>query len=80
VADKRTGRIFFGDDSGIPHVLTFDGAEAFEIDLTGYVGGAIRSTLVITETRERTDLGARLVRNYYYGTEDGAVYKLASQQ
>jgi hypothetical protein len=79
LADKRSGRIFFGDDGGIPHVLTLDGAPAFEIQLGGF-GGSIRSTLAIVETRERTDLGTRFVRNYYYGTEAGAVYRIASQQ
>lgn len=79
-ADRRTGRLFFGDDAGVPHVLTLDGDEAFEIDLDGYTAGAIRSALVLIETRERTELGTRLIRNYYYGTEDGAVYKIASEQ
>ncbi len=79
LADKRTGRIFFGDDDGIPHILTLDGIE-IELDLAGYAAAAIRSTLVIVETRERTDFGTRLIRNYYYGTEDGVVYKIASQQ
>lgn len=80
LADKRTGRIFFGDDDGIPHVLTLAGVDAFDIDLTGYNARSIRSTLVIVETRERTVFGTRLVRNYYYGRDDGAVYKIASQQ
>ena len=80
LADKRSGRIFFGDDGGVPHVLTLDGVPAFEIDLSGYSGGEIRSTLAIVETREKTDLGTRFVRNYYYGTQDGAVYRIASQQ
>lgn len=80
VADKRSGRIFFGDDAGVPHVLTLDGGVALEIDLTEYDGSAIRSTLVIVETRERTDSGTRFMRNYYYGTETGAVYRIASNQ
>ena len=81
LADKRSGRVFFGDDGGVPHILTLDGTPAFEIDLAGGVGGgAIRSTLVVVETRERTELGTRFVRNYYYGTESGAVYRIASQQ
>ena len=80
LADRRTGRVFFGDDAGIPYVLTLDGVSAFEIDLTGYSGGAIRSSLVMVETRDRTDFGTRLVRNYYYGTEDGEVYTIASRQ
>ena len=80
LADKRTGRLFFGDDAGIPHVLTLDGRPAFEVDLTGYSAGAIRSTLVILETRMRTEYGRRFVRTYYYGTEDGAVYRITSQQ
>jgi len=79
-ADKRTGRIFFGDDGGIPHVLALDGSPAFEIDLADYSGDKIQSTVVIVETRERTDLGTRFVRNYIYGTIDGAVYWIASQQ
>jgi hypothetical protein len=80
LADKRTGRLFFGDEAGIPHVLTLDGIPVFEINLTDYNAGAIRSTLVITETREKTDFGMRFTRNYYYGTENGAVYRVTSQQ
>ena len=80
LADKRTGRIFFGDDGGVPHVLTLAGVPIFEIDTAGHGAGGIRSTLAIVETRERTDLGTRFVRNYYYGTETGAVYRIASQE
>jgi len=79
-ADQRTGRIFFGDDAGIPHVLTLTATKAFDIDLSGYSPAPIRSTLVMIETRARTEFGTRLVRNYYYGTEDGAVYRIASLQ
>jgi len=79
-ADQRTGRIFFGDDAGTPHVLTLSGSKAFDIDLSDYGPSPIRSTLAMLETRARTEFGTRLVRNYYFGTEDGAVYKIASLQ
>ena len=80
VADKRTGRIFFGNDSGTPYVLTMDGVEAFEIDRQHGAGYSIASTLVIVETRQRTDFGTQLVRNYYFGTESGAIYRIVARQ
>jgi len=80
LADRRTGRVFFGDQAGIPHVVSLSGVDAFEIDSAGLPAVGIVSTLAMVETRERTEFGTRLVRNYYYGTEDGAVYRFATRQ
>ncbi|HDS29115.1 MAG TPA: hypothetical protein ENN96_01380 [Candidatus Acetothermia bacterium] len=80
VPDRRTGRIFFGNDAGMPYVLTMDGQEAFEIEQQHGAGSSIASTLVIVETRQRTDFGTQLVRNYYYGTESGAIYRIVTRQ
>jgi subtilase family serine protease/outer membrane protein assembly factor BamB len=82
VIDSRTGRVFFGSDAGDPYVLSLEGTEAFEFDRQDHEHApkSIASTLAIVESRQRTELGTRLVRNYYYGTEDGAIYKIAAQQ
>ncbi len=82
VIDSRTGRVFFGNDAGYPYVLSLEGTEAFEIDRQQreHTPKSIVSTLAIVESRQRTEVGTRLVRNYYYGTEDGAIYKIAAQQ
>jgi len=76
--DERSGRLFFGDDSGIPYVLESGGSPAFSVDVSATSGAAIRSTLVVDERREETGSGRVLVRTYYYGAEDGWIYRIDS--
>jgi len=76
--DERSGRLFFGDDSGIPYILGSDGSPAFSVDVAATSGAAIRSSLVVDERREETESGRVLVRTYYYGAEDGWVYRIDS--
>jgi hypothetical protein len=78
--EQRSGRLFFGDDAGNPWVLSSDGNGAFDISSAVGGGSPIRSTLVIDEVRRQTDYGTRLFRVYYYGTENGWVYRIESQQ
>jgi hypothetical protein len=78
--EARSGRLFYGDDAGMPRVIGSDGRQAFEV-LSGTEGGAaIRSSLAIDEVRRQTDYGTRLVRVYYFGAEDGWVYRIESQR
>ena len=80
LADERSGRLLFGDDSGTPYVLTLDGEE-IEIDRScDYAAGQIESNFVIVETRIRTDSGTRFVRSIYYGTVDGDLYTILLQR
>jgi outer membrane protein assembly factor BamB len=78
VVDERSGRLFFGDDSGLPYVLESDGSLSFSVDVSATGGAAIRSSLVVDERREETAKGRVLIRTYYYGTEDGWIYRIDS--
>jgi len=78
VVEGRSGRLFFGDDSGIPYILESNGSPAFSVDASATGGAAIRSDLVVDERREETESGRVLVRTYYYGAEDGWVYRIDS--
>jgi hypothetical protein len=80
VIEPRSGRVFFGDDDGVPYILESHGELAFEVDISGTNGEAIRSSLAVGETRRQTETGTRLIRSYYYGAQDGWVYKIDSQR
>jgi len=80
VLDDRTGQIFFGDDNGRPYVLTSDGAVAFEVDLAESEAGVIRSTPVIDAVIVRDDMGTRLVRSFYFGTDEGYIYRIQTDR
>ena len=78
--EPRAGRVLVGDEVGMPYVLGTDGEEVFTIDATASSGSAVVSNFAVTEARVDTGVGMRLVRSYYYGTEDGWVYKFDSRR
>jgi len=61
-------------------VLTSDGAVAFEVDLAESEAGVIRSTPVIDAVIVRDDMGTRLVRSFYFGTDEGYIYRIQTDR
>ncbi|MFC2082823.1 CARDB domain-containing protein [Candidatus Bipolaricaulota bacterium] len=76
--DNRSGRLFFADDAGSPTILNPDGLAAFSINSQASQGSASRANLIVDEVRRQTESGMRLVRIYYFGTDDGWIYKVES--
>lgn len=78
VIDPRSGRIFYADDAGVPTILDADGSVALSIDSQMSQGSAAGSNLIIDEVRRQTESGMRLFRLYYFGADDGWIYKTES--
>ena len=78
--DPQTGTILFGDDVGNSYALRPDGTIAFSIDVGATALGAIRSTPVIDTIIVRDDMGARQVRTYFYGADDGMIYMIRTDR
>ncbi|MBU0595525.1 hypothetical protein KJ567_02425, partial [Candidatus Bipolaricaulota bacterium] len=76
--EPRAGRVLVGDDVGTPYVIAPGGDLVFSVDATASQGSAVVSNFAVAETREQTAAGTRLVRSYYYGTQDGWIYKFDS--
>lgn len=80
VWDARTGRVFIVDTGGMPYVLDSRGIEVFAIDASASSGTTVGSSLVIDEYTIGTGSIERLVRVYYYGGNDGAVYMIRTER
>jgi len=78
--DARTGRVFIVDALGIPHVLTASGLEALVIDAGLSAGVHVQSALIIDEYTLGTGGGARLLRAYYFGGDNGTVYMIQTER
>jgi outer membrane protein assembly factor BamB len=80
VWDGRTGRVFAVDANGTPYVLSASGAEAFPVDPATSLGVGVSSSLAFGEYLTGSGSGARLVRVYYYGGDDGVVYVIRTDR
>ena len=78
--EPRAGRVLVGDAAGRPYVFDSEGDLVFTVDSTASAGSAIVSNFAVTEARAQTEAGTRLVRSYYYGTQDGWIYRFDSQR
>ena len=78
--EPRGGRILVGDRLGMPYVITPEGLRAFDIDASASQGQEIVSNFAVTERREQSASGVRFVRTYFYGTQDGWIYKFDSRR
>jgi len=78
--EPRAGRILVGDLAGRPYVFDSEGELVFTVDSTASSGSAVVSNFAVTEARVQTEAGTRLVRSYYYGTQDGWIYRFDSQR
>jgi len=76
--DERSGRLFCADDDGFPIVLDSSGAIVLSVDSQISRGSAAGSNLIIDEVRRQTGSGMRLFRVYYFGADDGWIYKIES--
>ncbi|MCK5828308.1 hypothetical protein KAH43_07285, partial [Candidatus Bipolaricaulota bacterium] len=76
--DDRSGRLFYVDDEGVPSILDVDGSKSFSINSDLSQGSAVGSNLIVDEVRRQTESGTRLFRIYYFGTDDGWIYKVES--
>ena len=76
--DNRSGRFFYVDDDGIPSILDANGSVSFSVNSDVSRGSAAGSNLIVDEVRRQTESGTRLFRIYYFGTDDGWVYKIES--
>jgi len=80
--EQASGRIALSVGAVPPAilVLTLDGEKAFDVDLTGYSGGAPASPPVMIAGVVSTPLGVKYVRAYYFGAADGIIYEIESQR
>ena len=78
--EPRAGRVLIGDAAGRPYVFDSEGDAVFAVDSTASAGSAIVSDFAVTEARVQTEAGTRLVRSYFYGTQDGWIYRFDSQR
>ncbi|MCK5586711.1 hypothetical protein KAJ02_11635, partial [Candidatus Bipolaricaulota bacterium] len=76
--DNRSGRLFYADDAGVPTILDIDGSVALSIDSQMSQGSVAGSNLIVDEVRRQTERGMRLFRIYYFGANDGWIYKVES--
>ena len=76
--DDRSGRLFYVDDEGVPTILDADGSVSFSVNSNLSQGSPARSNLIVDEVRRQTESGTRLFRIYYFGTDDGWIYKVES--
>ena len=76
--EGRSGRVFFVDGQGKPHILDSSGDTALEPIAVGNMVGA-SLTVALDEYRTQTDVGLRLVRAYYYGLGD-SVFRIESDR
>ena len=76
--DERSGRLFYADSTGTPTILSADGVPAFPVNSTLSHGSAATANTAIDEVRRQTASGMRLFRIYYFGADDGWVYKVES--
>ncbi|MFC2079056.1 CARDB domain-containing protein [Candidatus Bipolaricaulota bacterium] len=76
--DNRSGRFFYADDAGIPTILDAAGSVVMSINAQASQGSAAGSNLIVDEVRRQTASGMRLIRVYYYGADDGWIYKVES--
>jgi len=76
--DNRSGRLFYADDAGVPTILDIDGTVALSIDSQMSQGSVAGSNLIVDEVRRQTESGMRLFRIYYFGANDGWIYKVES--
>jgi len=76
--DNRSGRLFYADDDGVPTILEADGSVAFGVNYQASQGSVTGANLIVDEVRRQTESGMRLVRIYYFGANDGWIYKIES--
>lgn len=78
VIDDRSGRFFYADDAGVPTILDADGTVALSVNYQASQGSVAGSNLIVDEVRRQTESGMRLFRVYYFGANDGWIYKIES--
>ena len=76
--DNRSGRFFYADDAGVPTILNADGSVALALNSQASQGATTGSNLIIDEVRRQTESGMRLFRIYYFGANNGWIYKVES--
>jgi len=78
--DSRTGQVFFGDSEEKAYVLTHDGRVALTFDLERSEISPVGSSPVIDSVIVRDGAGTRLMRAFYYGVEDGRIYRIQTDR
>ena len=78
--DGRTGQVFFGDSDEKAYVLTHDGRVALTFDLKRSERSPIGSSPVIDSVIVRDGASTRLIRAFYYGVEDGHIYRIQTDR
>lgn len=76
--DNRSGRLFYADDEGVPSILSTDGTVVFSVSSQTSQGSAATANGIVDEVRRQTENGMRLFRVYYFGADDGWIYKVES--
>ena len=76
--EERTGRLFFVDASGTPHLVDANGKRVqLGISTSGSATGF--AAVALDEYRTETTAGTRLIRAYYYGMGD-SVFRIESDR